>query len=198
MSLFSRVFNKPAQVSLVREGQTFFLRFFYDNRPATYAEVLEKWQELGVFDRFISDTRQNSVAIKLSAVDSLKAALREIRNQYASQNKLNFYISAEVEAAQMSEAAPDSFVVQYTREGEGLKRQLPTGTVELEEGWMRLNNRYWRFERLSDTQLAGFRRDAIDRQSLITFLKRDVKEYADAGVPVTGASSLKVIFRLRW
>ena len=184
MSLFSRVFNKPAQVSLIREGQTFFLRFLYDNRPATYAEVLEKWQELGALDRFIGETGQSSVAIKLSAVDSLKAALRELRYKYASQNKLNFYISAEVEAAQMSETAPDGFVVQYAREGDGLRRQLPAGTVELEEGWMRLNHRYWRFERLSDAQLAGFRRDVIDCQSLITFLKRDVQEYTDAGVPI--------------
>lgn len=184
MSLLSRVFNKPAQVSLVREGQTFFLRFLYDNRPATYAEVVEKWQELGALDRFVGETGQSSVSIRLSAVDSLKAALRELRNQYASQNKLNFYISAEVEAAQMSGAAPDGFTVQYTREGEELKRLLPAGTIELEEGWMRLNNCYWRFERLSDTQLAGFRRDIIDRQSLITFLKRDIKDYTDAGVPI--------------
>lgn len=184
MSLFSRVFNKPAQVSLVREGQTFFLRFFYDNHAATYAEVREKWQELGALDRFIDDFRQNSAAIKLSAVDSLKAVMRELRNQYASQNKLNFYISADVEAALMGETAPDGFAVKYIREGDSLRRCLPDGTVELEEGWMRLKNRYWRFEKLSEIQLAGFRRNVIERQSLIAFLKGDVKEYMDAGVPI--------------
>ena len=134
MSLFSRVFNKPTQVSLVREGQTFFLRFFYDNHAATYAEVREKWQELGALDRFIDDSRQNSAAIKLSAVDSLKAVMRELRNQYASQNKLSFYISADVEAALMGETAPDGFAVKYIREGDSLRRCLPDGTVVLHAG----------------------------------------------------------------
>ena len=162
MSLLSRVFNKPAQVSLVREGQTFFLRFLYDNRSATYAEVIDKWQEIGALDRFVGEAGQSSVAVGLSDVDALRSALRGMREQYAAQKKLNFYISAEVEAADMGIAAPDGYAVRYVREDNCLRRILPEGTVELEEGWMRIGNHYWRFERLNDAQLAGYRRAVIE------------------------------------
>lgn len=184
MSRLSRVFNKPAQVSLVREGQTFFLRFLYDNRSATYAEVIDKWQEIGALDRFVGEAGQSSVAVGLSDVDALRSALRGMREQYAAQKKLNFYISAEVEAADMGIAAPDGYAVRYVREDNCLRRILPEGTVELEEGWMRLGNHYWRFERLNDAQLAGFRRDVIEPLSLISFLKEDIKAYLNAGIPI--------------
>ncbi len=184
MGFISRVFVKSTQVSLIREGQSFFLKFLYDNRASTYAEVIEKWPELTALDRFVEDARANIHEIRISDLRALRTVMETLRDQYDRQKKLSFYMASDVERIEIRDEAPNGFLVRYVREGNALIRLLPLGTVELEDGWLRLEDSYWRFDRLNESQIANFRCDCIEGPSIIPFLREDLETYAAAGVPV--------------
>lgn len=57
--------------------------------------------------------------------------------------------------------------------------------IELEDGWLRHQNTYWRYEKLDEDATLGFRRTSIPIENWVNFVKSDLPVYRAAGINIT-------------
>lgn len=185
MGVFSRIFNKPAQISLVREDQSFYLLAYYDEELSPIATVAEKWPELQELTRRVQDRNALRNTVPISGFAEMYAYICGLKEQLSGNTRISFYIPAEIEAVQILSSAPDWFVVSYHRQGNALERLLPESVIELEDGWLRHQNTYWRYEKLDEDATLGFRRTSIPIENWVNFVKSDLPVYRAAGINIT-------------
>lgn len=186
MNLFSRLFNKPAEVSLLQVDRRVLLGFAYDGFAASFRETAEHWPELGIFALYA----RPELAVTELSLDQLPAARQAfwaLRAKSAGEKRLRFLISAELERLEFRDRPPEDFQIRYVPAGGGLRRALPEGTMEFGAGWMRRGDACWRYPQLSAELWTGLMREEITGQSLVRFLSQDLEEYRAADVPVSCA-----------
>ena len=184
MGIISRIFNKPAQVSLIREDQVFYLLAYYDEELSSVDAVAEKWPELQELVERVQDKKAQRNTVPISQFAEMYSYICELKAQCAGNKKISFYIPAEIEEVQVLSSAPDWFVVSYHKQEDALIRVLPENVIELEEGWLRHQNTYWKYEKLDADETHAFRKKSISIEEWVKFVKSDLPVYRAAGINI--------------
>ena len=161
MNIFSQVFRKNARIAVVREGERFFLKCYMDGELAPFSRLCAQWPELSDLSRFVPNRAQAAALLRLPDVPTLCGTLGRLQSLPSGLRRLDIYIDRDVLATQLCSQPPAGFEVRYARVPGGLRRSLTPGAVELEDGWTRLENVYWRLNALTDAQLALLREDFV-------------------------------------
>ena len=184
MGIISRMFNKSAQISLVREEQVFYLLAYYDEELSSINMVAEKWPELqGIAERVGNNEALRNV-IPISQFQGIYSYIKSLKDQCANNKKLSFFVPVEIEGVDVRSKAPEWFVVTYQRQQNTLVRVLPEGVIELDEGWLRYQNTYWKYDKLDVEALNGLKRTTIPMEEWVSFVKTDLPIYRAAGVKI--------------
>lgn len=185
MGIISRIFNKSAQISLVREDQVFYLLAYYDEGLLPIDIVAEKWPELQELAEQVQDKKALRNIVPISGFAEMYSYICGLKAKYAGNKKISFYIPTEIEEVQILSVAPDWFVVSYHRREDELVRLLPENVIELEDGWLRHQNTYWKYEKLNADETLGFRKVSIPVEEWVNFVKADLPVYRAAGINIS-------------
>ncbi len=184
MGVISRMFNKQAQLSLVREGEAFALVSFYDGKETAINAVIEKWPELSGLSRYIGNPRASRNPVAVAGFDKLRSCLHSLQKSCEANKKICIYIPNELERIQICEIPPEGFEITYQQKGTQLIRRLPEDVKELAEGWLCRDSLYWRYDRLTSAQQERLCRPVVQEGNLIPFLSRELPAFRQAGVRI--------------
>lgn len=184
VDIISRIFNKSAQISLVREEQVFYLLAYYDETLSPIDAVAEKWIELKELEALAGDQKALRNKVPISRFTKIYSCICRLKDQCAGNKKISVYIPAEIEEVQILPSAPDWFAVSYLRRENELVRTLPENVIELEDGWLCHQNTYWKYERLNADEVLSFRKASIPIEEWVNFAKNDLPVYRAAGMNI--------------
>ncbi len=184
MGVISRMFNKQAQLSLVRDGDAFVLVSFYDSKETAINTVVEKWPELSGVMQYASTPGASRNNVPVSNFEEVRSFFYTLRESCKENKKLCIFIPNEVEQVQICTTAPENFGIAYQQNGMQLIRKLPDDVKEISDGWLCRDSLYWRYNRLTPAEQENLRRPMIPTEGLIAFLSKELPAYRRAGVSI--------------
>lgn len=157
------------------------IQLVYNDFAAPYKTVVEHWPPFMDLAPFFKNT--NSPYAVLQPSDFVRAlkVLDRLKKLYESNEKMCFIYEDSAQKLDVCNEPPAEFIVKYVVEGSNLKRIVPNGTIEFDDGWYCWNNHLWKPD-LKNEELKKFREVIIDKKDIVKFLNNDMPRFLKTGM----------------
>lgn len=178
----SRLFYKNTLVDVIIRNERFCMGLEYDGFPVTFTDTIERWTELEPLRKYFPGESASTAEIQIHQLVDFLQLIYNLQSSCAKIKKIQFNIRPEVRRARVLNAPPADFTCTWRWRNGFLSLDYGADIVELQGGWYRKGDAYWRYPLLSEKEIVEIRRKRIEKSELLEFLTRDLPTYEKASV----------------